>query len=508
MKRIKRNLVIYLILCLTALTGCQNDGIDFAEHNRLIVPVNISANALTMPDADKNTRTALNIDENTIVESQILLFDENDLYIGLYPVISQRVAIPLTSAKRSLYIIANAETIIASKSDFWISGITPASDIISSLIQSNNTGEMPDMPFVMYAKLELPDGINSNSAISSDGTHSGSSLLLKRNVAKVTIDVEASLSESFIIDRIMMCNVPKNGYLITDKPITDELNCYDLMKSGTAMYSFSSTPDVSVILEARSKINGVFEINPRYYKVSVKNPQNNQSYGLKHNNWYKISIVSKSGDGYQTLDDAINGSVMNQIATTIEVRDITMHDYIFGKDYYIGTSNSHYEQYGHKTSRTAYEVCKVKFANAFDNEDLLGHTSVKVLSGDISLTEESIAAISVAKNNETYAVEVRFDKSETEGIICLKYKDLVKYIYVKAALQPELNTDHVIEVPHAVSGNIETPDINWAGITSQEGTLCLILEKSDNLSVSREFTALFASVKTGMKRISVFQSPR
>lgn len=510
---------IYKILAAVyLLSSCQAKDIEYPIIQDQYLEVRISANELTLPEVDQNTRSNEIINENTINEVELIVFNGDDTYFSRKTVIDNKVALEHTADKRTIYVLANAKERIDAASSSWVAGTTTITEVLESLYQERGATIMPQLPFAMYAKLIFPNGINNNSAITSNGTNTGQPLLLKRNIAKISVTVGAELAPNFTLLRYMLCDVPKTGFII-NSTVRESANKdnYDLINATVPMYSFVATQNTTMIVEAETE-NGI-----RYFKVAIKESAAQGAIGLKQNNWYKINIISKSGIGFTTVEDAINGHVLDDVSTTLEVLDITMHDFLFGSDYFIATSNSVYEQYGHKIGDNYYEICKVRLANTVANEEILGNTSIEVISGDMELHPTTISEISSAKNHTTYSILTKFSASSVSGIIRIKYKEVSKDLRIKVEPQQDLRKDQFIEIPEAVFGNIVTTgDMHWCGIndvkiftennefdanTEVGVTLYLTVKANQNLFESRETEARFGRTKTGMAKVCIYQNP-
>lgn len=413
----------FIIFVLFTINACQTDDISYTTNEHSLLKVSVSANALTLPEVDKNTRTNGIYDENSITELQLIAFDENDIFLDRYTVTEGKVSIPHSTVKRSVYAIANGKNIIDIASANWTKNLTTMDQVIESLYQERSVGDMPALPFVMFGKCVFPKGINNNSAITSDGTHTGTPLLLKRNLAKISVTVGAELSKTFSIKRLMLCKAPTSGYLIKNTiRNANVLDNYKLSNAGNPLYSYVASPETTIIIEA--EVNNSDILETRYFKIAIKESQAQGANGLKQNNWYKITLIRKTGLGFATLEDAINGHVFDHIDVTLDILDITMHDFIFGTDFFIATSNSIYEQYGHKIGDNSYEICKVRFANTLDNDAVLGNTSIEVVRGAIELDANTVTDISQAKNHVTYSILGRFTEPNTKGVIRLNYNNI------------------------------------------------------------------------------------
>lgn len=506
---------------LFILWGCQNETINYTDDNETLLEVRVSANALTLPEVDNNTRFDEVYDENSITELQLIVFDENDIFLDRYTVTEGKANIPHSAEKRSVYVIANSKNIIDIASANWTKSLTTMDQVIESLYQERSVGDMPALPFVMFGKCVFPKGINNNSAITSDGTHTGSPLLLKRNVAKISVSIGTELSKTFTIKGIMLCKAPKSGYLISN--VCREPAIYDnytLSTGNNTLYSYVATAETTIIIEADVKNNNGDET--RYFKIAIKESESQGAAGLKQNNWYKITLINKTGIGFASLEDAINGHVFDHIDIMLEVKDITMHDFVFGTDFFIATSNSNYEQFGHKIGNNYYEICKVKFANTSDNDAVSGNTSIEVIRGAIELDANTIADILEAKNHVTYSILGRFTEPNTKGLIRLKYNNVSKDIIFEVSQQLDLRYDQFIEIPYSVVGSITDQSLTWCGINDEkvftpnnyldinapEGrTLYITVQNNANLFESREAIATFARTKTGMTKVCIYQNP-
>lgn len=511
----------FIIFVLFTINACQTDDISYTTNEHSLLKVSVSANALTLPEVDKNTRTNGVYDENSITELQLIAFDENDIFMDRYPVTDGKANIPHSTLKRSVYVIANGKNIIDVASADWTKSLTTMDQVLESLYQERSTGDMPALPFAMFGKCVFPKGINNNSAITSDGTHTGTPLLLKRNVAKISVTVGAELSKTFSIKRLMLCKAPTSGYLI--KNTIRNANIFDnykLSNAGNPLYSYVSSPETTIIIEAEVINNEILET--RYFKIAIKESQAQGANGLKQNNWYKITLIRKTGLGFATLEDAINGHVFDHIDATLDILDITMHDFIFGTDFFIATSNSIYEQYGHKIGDNNYEICKVRFANTLDNDAVLGNTSIEVVRGAIELDANTVALISQAKNHVTYSILGRFTEPNTKGIIRLNFKNISKDIIFEASQQLDLRYDQFIEMPNSVVGSIIDQSLTWCGINDEKAftqnkhldinapegrILYLTVQNNANLFEYREATAMFARTKAGMTKVCIYQNP-
>lgn len=510
---------IYILLAAVyLLSSCQVKDIEYPTIQDQYLEVRISANELTLPEVDQNTRSNRIIDENTINKVDLIVFNEDDTYFSRKTVIDNKVALEHTTDKRTIYVLANVSERIDNASSSWLAGTTTITEVLESLYQERGASIMPQLPFAMYAKLIFPNGISNNSAITSNGTNTGQPLLLKRNIAKISVTVSAELAPNFTLLRYMLCDVPKTGFII-NSTVRESANKdnYDLINATVPMYSFVATQNTTMIVEAET------EIGIRYFKVAIKESAAQGAIGLKQNNWYKINIISKSGIGFETVEEAINGHVSDDVSTTLEVLDITMHDFFFGSDYFIATSNSVYEQYGHKIGDNYYEICKVRLANTVANEEVLGNTSIEVVSGDMELHPTTISEISSAKNHTTYSVLTKFSASSVRGFIRIKYKEVSKYLGIKVEPQLDLRNDQFIEIPEAVFGiMVTTGDMRWCGIndvkiftennkfdanTEVGVTLYLTVKANQNLFESRETEARFGRIKTGMTKVCIYQNP-
>lgn len=520
---------IFVVLFLVSfmLVGCVSDrGYEIDSiglHSSMKVLV--TADGMTIPEIDNSYFTTGGVlDENSITDACIILFDENDCYLDVSLIVNNKVNIAYTKSKRSLYVVANAYDIIDQKSKQWTIGSTTMAQVEQSLIISKSIGQdMPSMPFAMYAKLVFNNGVDKNSAITSDGTHTGAPLLLRRNVAKVSVSIGNILSSNFVIDGVMLCKAPDEGYMLNNSPFQGSTSSnYKMYAPGTDLYSFASDAQTTLIIEGRSLKNGVWEEQPRYYKLAIKESQSHGAMGLKHNNWYKIIIVNKSGDGFATLDGAINGHVLDHIDITLEVQDITMHDFKFGKDFFIATSNTYYEQYGYAIGRNLYEICKVRFASFKPDIYPLGTTSIEVLSGDIQLSSATIDSVTNAHNHETISIKAYFNKDATDATIRIKFNNMVKDIFVKSRPQLDLRTDQFVEIPYSVTGSISDMSATWCGLNDQKtftqnknidmnnalgATLYVTIQSNPNLFDSRSVNAMVSRSITGMTKISIYQNP-
>jgi hypothetical protein len=514
-----RHTFLLLLFFVLTLLSCAKEELEPTTYAIDFLPVKITVDGLQIPEIDKNTsRANIATDENTLKEYLIILFNENDTYLDLYPITSNKVEIPRATKKRTAYIIANAGSIITSAD--WAIGVTSITDIESSLTQSRVANTMPNSPFVMYAKLVFPNGINSNSAITSDGTHTGAPLPLKRNVSKVTISV-ASEIKNFTLSGLSLCNAPLQGYLLNDTPIENVgTDHYTLTDPSIPLFSFAATATTAVVLEATITTEETTE--KRYFKIAIKDSQSQKAIGLKHNHHYNITITAKNNNGYSTLQQAIDSPIDNQLSSVLEIRDITMHDFIFNQNTFIATSNSDYTHYGGHIG-TEYEICKVHFANNIEAEHAaLGATSIQVINGAIEISERTKSSISAAQNHITYDVIAKFTKAETDATIELAYGALSMRITVKKRLQPIWTTDQFIEVPTATVGSIQDSSLSWCGITKAQtfestkyvdinkdpstgSILYLAIQKSENLTAPRSMEAFFTTQQQGMSKVVVNQ---
>lgn len=516
----KTSILSQLLGLIVILTGCQSEDQFTAPIISSQLEVRVSANTLALPEVDHNTEFGNQYDENTIREIQLIVFDERDTYLDSYNVINNKVSIPRTPNKRTIYVVANAQEALDQASAQWTPKITTIDQVLESLYQERNETDMPQFPFAMYAKLMFPNGINNNSAITDNGTHTGSPLLLKRNVAKVTVTTSPILASSFKIKQLMLCKAPKSGYLIKSsvRDITNVSN-YKLTNASNSLYSYVASAETTIIIEADVINNDIQET--RYFKIAIKESAAHGANGLQQNHWYKITLNSKTGIGFATLDQAIHGHVFDHIETTMEVSDITMHDFIFGKDLFIATSNSHYEQYGYKTEEHYYEICKVRFANITSSNAILGTTSIQVISGAVALHPHTIAEIEKAQNNVTYSVMAKFTAPATYACIRIQFDTLSKDILIKTQPQPDNRSDQFIEIPNSVVGTITDHTLTWCGIndaktftqnkildtnTAAGSTLYLTLQGTSVMHAAREVIAFFSRTKTGMTKVSVYQN--
>lgn len=513
----KTSILSKLMALFFILTGCQSEDQFITSP---LLEVRVSANILALPEVDHNTEFVNQYDENTIREIQLIVFDEHDTYLDCYGVINNRVRIPHTPKKRTIYAVANAQETLSQASTQWTPKITTIDQVLESLYLERNEIDMPQFPFAMYAKLIFPNGINNNSAITDNGTHTGSPLLLKRNVAKVTVTTSPILANSFKIKQLMLCKAPKSGYLIKSsvRDITNVSN-YKLINASNSLYSYVASAETTIIIEADVINNDMQET--RYFKIAIKESAAHGANGLRQNHWYKITLNSKTGIGFATLDEAIHGHVFDHIETTMEVSDITMHDFIFGKDLFIATSNSHYEQHGYKTEEHYYEICKVRFANITSSNDILGTTSIQVINGAIELHPHTITEIGKAQNNVTYSVMAKFTAPTTYARIRMQFDMLSKDILIKTQPQPDNRYDQFIEIPNSVVGSIADHTLTWCGINDEKAftqnkvldtntatgnTLYLTIQGTSIIQAPREVIAFFSRAKTGMTKVSVYQN--
>lgn len=526
MTKVRHKYINILFFFLITFSGCQKEQVYLPIISHSFMDVRITANPLVLPESDKNGRFYQIPDENTIREILIIVFDENNKYLGIFPVINNRVSVPHTPYKRSLYVVANANKLISESSEFWTPGETTETIVSETLIQIITSDKIHEMPFVMSARLILEQGINSNSAISNDGTKTGSALLLKRNVAKISVNSSVAISESFVIQKLMLCNAPDKGYLLRYSPVSSAsaIN-YTLSENNTPLYSFASDDKISIIIQATTLMNGIPAEAPRFYKLTIKDPQSQKPVSLNPNNWYKITITSKSGDGHLSIEEAIASPASNEVTSMIEVRDITMNDHVFGRDNYISTSNTYYQQYGHHHNQKNYEVCKVRFGNNNGtNNESLNNISIEVIKGDIRIATSTNIKMENLKEDETYSILIEFTELITEAVVRIKYEHLIKDIYINSHASLDIKTDHFIALTKTICGKIINPDSHtaWCGInnekifttnkfmdlnTTTDGTLFLCIKQDPNLNNTRELSAAFASIMTGMTHIYLCQNP-
>ena len=521
----KSRYIIYIqLLVILTLFGCHSEKISpTIGGTSLQIQVKVSANALALPEVDNTTR-ALVSDENTINELQVILFDELDKYIGTYPVVDNKVAINYSPNKRTVYVVANANAIIDGVIGSWGVGTMSIDEVCKSLHQKRTAQQMPSFPFVMYSKLIFERGIDANSAITTDGTVVGSPLLLRRNVAKITIGVAADLAPSLEVTGVMLCGAPQNGYLLTDLPFPGGLtDNYNISEGNVDVFSFTAAPQTTVIVKVNIKtiMTDGLTNSPgiRYFKLAIKESNVLGAKGLKHNNWYKINIVKCSSIGFASLEDAINGHVLDTIETTLDVLDITMNDFVFGNGSYIATSNSFYEQYGvAKDGNGYYEACKVRFANI--ETTLVDKTSIRVLSGNIELLPETVAQVGGAVNHSTYSVMVKpvSTTGSAAGVLRIEYGSVYKDVEVGFA-PTSTELFQYVRVDNALVGRVVDVTLNWCGIGDSKvfvtnkhmdlnvptgGTLYLTVDRELAAKASLAATALFARFEVGLAKVVVY----
>ena len=277
----------------------------------------------------------------------------------------------------------------------------------------------------MVGSISLPN-ITASTSIGSGG----SNVLLTRIVAKVTVTKTA---ENFTLDRWSVIGAKRNTRFFDSAVAVGNLMDFDdgVAEEGIAnpFYLYPSAGgETSVIV--RGMYNGIAN---QYYKLAFKDFTTGSTLPIERNNWYKVDIVSVTGTGYSSFNDAKLAAPSNNMIAAISVVDLSAYDVTDNGDYYLGLSNSQVLFYGFPESAELPYTAVTVSTNATVAEVGGSVNSVSLIdvNGTLTLTTNSL---NLSAGTTQGVTDVKISAIGTDfisGKIVIRLGNLIRAVEVR-----------------------------------------------------------------------------
>lgn len=292
-------------------------------------------------------------------------------------------------------------------------------------------------PLPMSGEINLPGGIpDTNTDL---GTIS-----LKRIVAKITVENKADL---FTLEGATVGNAPRSGYFLAPrtemKNNTNNLTDYVASAAPDATSAIAqavtgngdvkqtTAPNPVYIYESRTEegtfviIKGKFGNNAAtYYKLRMTQPYLGSDLVeypancYKRNFAYKFIVTEITGNGYPTLDIALQSLPSNNIRATLDVTDLSSHDIIDNGEYYLGVSNSELILYT-SDDLANFQVCKVLYSGPASS------------GNSVSIIDEAGASPTILSSPASEDLTMTFPAGFISCKVVLRYGNLTRVIPIR-----------------------------------------------------------------------------
>lgn len=321
------------VLLLLLPAGCTDEAWSGTEENT-VGDVNVRFEVDVPAYKVALTRTTIT-DENTINSLWVLVFDEKGNY--LYK--TQATTTPATTAptsangtfaatlkatiqKRIVHFIANYDAI--SGFDDAVLKEKDEREIVASLKGAN---------LYMWSRMEV-SGISAT-------TFQSQTVQLLRNMAKITVEVEANSytdkfsGGSFAVRRMSTIGTvapfDPNAYAFAERTITEPAGVTYTASSGDVYKPVGLTNgeyNVEYMFERKNKLadadytcvilQGTYNGTTNFYKIDLLDTDKNR-HDIERNYWYKLTVKEILRPGYATEQQAMDNAAANNTSLDVIV---------------------------------------------------------------------------------------------------------------------------------------------------------------------------------------------
>lgn len=447
--------VITLILFLLGLTACCDEATLAPEGTDTPTPegyVRLSATVGLEGLTAVQTR-AVDPDVNGVESIRLYCFDENGLFITTVSttfmpgdetdegyILTGTFKADVPDYTRTVHIVANQSTDAFRDTDYL--GKSERT-VMTSLIASSST-------MVYWGRVKAGMAIAGTEAPADETLAQAfdrimtrdepdNCIHLVRNQARVqftTIENDETGKAYFNIEGFYVCNTNAFG---TIAPYNESTGEFDWVTCGSDtlrnyvtlppdparvtvpddIYSYESFPQqyvfetenpltdpVSVIVKGTNSN----ESASKYYRILVQDAEYNTLL-IRRNHSYDISIIGHLTPGYATLNEALNGTPVNNVLLTVsdEIKSLTGPNYTLSVDQtsYVLTPDS--ELWG-KDNKFSFTYTFTAAANKADEDEIIGTENVTVTW----MGEQNVAADAFKNDMTRYE-----DKDELTGTVTL-----------------------------------------------------------------------------------------
>ena len=345
-----------------------------------------------------------------------------------------------------------------------------------------------------YLPMSAVTDLNTIDETSTIGTNS-SKILLKRAVAKVTVDATvANTADGFVLSGVSVVGSRRYGrfhqlasgtvptlattgwvnYLTSTPDVIVSASGNTTTNSPIYVYEGASTDGTVVIV--KGTLPGLGSANPQYYRLSLTNTAGT-ALAIERNKHYKFEIKSVSGGGYTSMTDALAATgTSNNLTATVEVTDLSSHDIIDNGQYYLGVTNSEFMLYSNDAVTTADNMVLTSVASDAPSSQTV--TVIPSVTGGSGTFTVSVAS-SIPNTTAQDVVIAQMDASVTAGQVIVRVGNLTKIIQVSrkstlifAANTVEFANEYVsAEVASQGTGGSDWLSLSLDGTTSQGGSV-------------------------------------
>lgn len=246
MKRINLLIIIFFLL----LASCTREKLDIFVYQTKEVTAHFSFTMAQMQNkviaVSTRSTPSSTVDNSQITDLWVVQFDNNgnflkkSYYTAILPTVFDVLLVPnVAGATSNLYFLANIGSALASPTNenafmTQVKNITNESDLL--ITGSNGKKNIPMV------------GILLTQSVPSSGYITTMNIILTRLLAEVdlTYTVDASLTSTFILEKIRVCNVPK-----TIQYYNPGVGSFPVTPSATTVLNFeyeaATTPGASTI---------------------------------------------------------------------------------------------------------------------------------------------------------------------------------------------------------------------------------------------------------------------
>lgn len=237
-------------------------------------------------------------------------------------------------------------------------------------LPESSSGVVGSVPYVnQYTPMSGFVDLVNVSRTSTIGT-SGSKLALKRVVARITVENTAA---NFTFQGATVLGAKQYGLLYrsstTNHPADNQVNylgatsgqevigiakssTYAAATAGTGntdadpIYVYESAAGEVIVL-----VQGKYNNTDNWYRMALKQRTTGTILSVERNRHYRVTIEQVTGYGYSSLENALAGSISNNIRGTVTSSELSGHEIIDNGQYYMGLTNSVFIYYSDATAR-------------------------------------------------------------------------------------------------------------------------------------------------------------
>lgn len=428
-----RNFIIILVFSL--LCACaDHDGTVAAQPETQSAEIEITMN---IPVVGVRTRALTDQDEMSVSTVDILVFKEA---VGGTETFSERViptAIMLSGSEQSvkayitpdntnrqkLVIIANARTLVESLlSSFTGLGYDDAMDLIvmsHSGAWKTTTGDYDPIPMWGETEYILVSGTSS--------TPIASSVDMMRALARIDVALSDEAADDFTMTAVHVYNTYAAGRIVPTS-LADWQSMQVSLPSGTTanqtvVYDQMTTSDTAIeqviyTFEAPAAagntdtggvcliIAGEWDGNSTsYYRVDFIDEATGGFMPLLRNYFYDVRITEVSGDGYATIEEALEAGFSNMTAVTHFLDDSLGNSVVWDGRNWLSVTTTTYDLYRSAAAET------LSVATNYYGADMV----IEVTEGGDWLLVDGVTQVTEAPSDSINSFDITITTTENNS---------------------------------------------------------------------------------------------